>query len=170
MGGGSFTLLPQIARDEFGRSASEAARLFALMGLGMIITSLMLMRYRSRLRRRGLVFMAFMVVGTANQVLQGWAPTFALLQGLLLVWGLTGGFYMNLNQSLIQELTPQDRMGRVMALNSLVQAGLMPIGGLLAGVLAQWIGAPLTLSLFGVAGLVSVIIALLRADALRSLP
>ncbi len=170
MGGGSFTLLPQIARDEFGRSASEAARLFALMGLGMIITSLMLMRYRSRLRRRGLVFMAFMVVGTANQVLQGWAPTFGLLQGLLLVWGLTGGFYMNLNQSLIQELTPQDRMGRVMALNSLVQAGLMPIGGLLAGVLAQWIGAPVTLSLFGVAGLVSVIIALLRADALRSLP
>jgi hypothetical protein len=61
-------------------------------------------------------------------------------------------------------------MGRVMALNSLVQAGLMPIGGLFAGVLAQWIGAPLTLSLFGVAGLVSVIIALLRADALRSLP
>lgn len=170
MGGGAFTLLPQIARDEFGRSAAEAARLFALMGLGMIITSLMLMRFRSRLRRRGLVFMAFMVVGTANQVLQGWAPTFAVLQGLLLVWGLTGGFYMNLNQSLIQELTPQDRMGRVMALNSLVQAGLMPIGGLFAGVLAQWIGAPLTLSLFGVAGLVSVVLALLRSHALRALP
>lgn len=170
MGGGAFTLLPQIARDEFGRSASEAARLFALMGLGMIITSLMLMRFRSRLRRRGLVFMAFMVAGTTNQVLQGWAPSFALLQGLLLLWGLTGGFYMNLNQSLIQELTPQDRMGRVMALNSLVQAGLMPIGGLLAGVLASWIGAQLTLSLFGVAGLLVVITALVRADALRALP
>lgn len=170
MGGGSFTLLPQIARDEFGRSASEAARLFALMGLGMVITSLVLMRCRSRLRRRGLVFMSFMVAGTANQVLQGWAPSFTLLQVLLLLWGLTGGMYMNLNQSLIQELTPPDRMGRVMALTSLVQAGLMPVGGLLAGVLASMIGAPLALSLFGVAGLASVIVALIRAEALRYLP
>jgi predicted MFS family arabinose efflux permease len=169
MGGGAFTLLPQIARDEFGRSAAEAARLFALMGLGMIITSLVLMRVRSRLRRRGLVFMSFMVLGCSNQVVQGQVSTFFALEVLLLVWGLTGGFYMNLNQSLIQELTPADRMGRVMALNSLVQAGLLPLGGLVAGLLATAIGAPATLSLFGLAGLLCVLTALVRAHALRAI-
>jgi MFS family permease len=169
MGGGAFTLLPQIARDEFGREAAQAARLFALMGLGMVTTSLLLMRYRSRLRRRGLVFMCFMVAGTVNQVFQGFAPTFLSLEVLLLVWGLTGGFYMNLNQALIQELTPPERMGRVMALNSLVQAGLLPLGGLLAGLLATVIGAQHALSVFGALGLACVLLDLGRARGLRAL-
>jgi MFS family permease len=140
------------------------------MGLGMVITSLLLMRYRSRLRSRGLVFMCFMVAGTTNQVFQGFAPSFLALEILLLVWGLTGGFYMNLNQALIQELTPPERMGRVMSLNSLVQAGLLPLGGLLAGLLATVIGAQHALSVFGALGLACVLLALGRARGLRALP
>ncbi len=170
MGGSAFTLLPRIARDEFGRDAAEAARLFALMGVGMVTTSLLLMRYRSRIRRRGLVFMCFMVVGTTDQVLQGFAPSFFALEMLLLLWGLTGGMYMNLNQALIQELTPPDRMGRVMALNSMVSAGLLPLGGLASAMLASVIGAQEALSVFGLLGLCCVLTALWRADGLRSLP
>ena len=169
MAGSAFTLLPRIARDEFGREASEAARLFALMGLGMVTTSLLLMRYRSRIRRRGLVFMCSMVFGTIDQIVQGFAPSFLTLQLLLLAWGLTGGIYSNLNQALIQELTPRDRMGRVMALSSLVNAGLLPLGGLLAALVAGAIGAQPTLGLFGAVGLTCVLLALWRARDLRSL-
>ncbi len=169
MGGSAFTLLPRIARDEFGKDAAEAARLFAFLGLGMVTTSLMLMRYRSRIRRRGLVFMCSMVVGTSDQVLQGFASSFVSLELLLLGWGLTGGFYMNLNQALIQELTPRDRMGRVMALTTLVSAGLLPLGGLFAALLASVIGAQETLSVFGALGLACVLVSLWRAQGLRSL-
>jgi MFS family permease len=169
MGGGAFTLWPQIARDVFGRDAAEAARLFALMGLGMVTTSLLLMRFRSRLRRRGLVFMLFMVTGTVNQIFQGRVDSFLALEVLALIWGLTGGMYLNLNQALIQELTPADRMGRVMGLNSMVQAGLLPLGGLAAGVLASMIGAQEALSVFGALGLACVLVALWRADGLRAL-
>lgn len=170
MGGSAFTLLPRIARDEFGRDAAEAARLFALMGLGMVTTSLLLMRYRSRLRRRGLVFMSFMVFGTVDQIVQGVAPSFLVLEVLLLCWGLTGGMYANLNQALIQELTPPDRMGRVMALNAMVNAGLLPLGGLLSALVASAIGPRPALSAFGVLGLVCVLTALWRARGLRTLP
>jgi MFS family permease len=169
LGGGSFTLLPRIARDHFGQSADDAARLFALVGLGMVTTSLVLIRYRSRLRRRGLIFMGFMVVATTDQILQGLAPSFLVLQVLLFVWGLNGGLYLNLNQSLIQELTPLARMGRVMALNALVNAGLLPLGGLVAGVLASFIGPRPTLCVFGAAGLVCAVVALRRAHGLRRL-
>ncbi len=169
MGGSAFTLLPRIARDEFGKDAAEAARLFAFLGLGMVTTSLLLMRYRSRISRRGLVFMCSMVVGTSDQVLQGFAPSFVTLELLLFVWGLTGGFYMNLNQALIQELTPRDRMGRVMALTSMVSAGLLPLGGLLSALLASTIGAQEALSVFGFLGLACVLMSLWRANGLRSL-
>lgn len=169
LGGGSFTLLPRIARDHFGQGADDAARLFALVGLGMVTTSLLLIRFRSRLRRRGLIFMAFLVVATADQILQGLAPSFAVLQVLLFIWGLNGGLYLNLNQSLIQELTPLDRMGRVMALNALVNAGLLPLGGLVAGLVASGIGPRPTLCVFGAVGLGCAVTALARAKGLRAL-
>jgi len=170
MGGSAFTLLPRIARDEFGRNAAEAARLFALMGLGMVTTSLLLMRYRSRIRRRGLVFMCSMVFGTTVQILQGFAPSFVTLELLLLSWGLTGGLYLNLNQALIQELTPRDRMGRVVALSTMVSAGLLPLGGLTAALVASAVGGTqASLSMFGLLGLTCVLLSLWRARGLRAL-
>ena len=45
--------------------------LFALMGIGMVATSLLLMRFRSRLRRRGLIFMSFMLFGTNQRTEPG---------------------------------------------------------------------------------------------------
>ena len=41
---------------------------------------------------------------------------------------------MNINQTLIQELTPKDKMGRVMSLTALTQGGLVPLGALIASV------------------------------------
>lgn len=169
MAGGSFTLLPRLARDEFGRSAGDAARLFALLGLGMVSMSLLLMRFRSRITRRGLVFMCFLVAGTTGQILQGLTPSFVTLEILMVLWGFTGGMYLNLNQSLIQELTPPDRMGRVVALSTLVNAGLLPIGGLVAGVAASLLGVRAALSLFGTVALCCVLTALVRAKGLRAL-
>lgn len=168
MAGGAFTLLPKVAREDFGRNAAEAARLFALMGLGMVITSLALMRYRSRITRRGLVFMLAMTVGTSVQVAQGLAPSFAVLQVLLLVWGLGGGFYMNLNQALIQEYAPMERMGRVMALSALFNAGLLPVGALFAGLLAAVTSPAAALSVFGALGLCCVQLTLWRSAPLRA--
>lgn len=169
MGGGSFTLLPRLAREVFERDAADAARLFALLGLGMVSMSVLLMRFRGRIRRRGLFFMGFLVAGTTGQILQGFAPTFLSLQILMVLWGFTGGMYINLNQSLIQELTPLDRMGRVMGLSTLVNAGLLPIGGLVAGFVASLVGVRSALSLFGVTALACVITALVRAKGLRAL-
>jgi MFS family permease len=168
MMGGATALLPKLARDVFGRSAADASQLFALMGVGMIVTSFLLIRYRQRIHRRGLVFMVCMTIGCTNQVLMGAMPTFWSLQLLLLLWGVGGGIYMNLNQTLIQESTPQDHMGRVMSLTSLAQAGLVPIGALVGSALAGVIGPRLAMSTFGAIGLVCVLTALVRADALRA--
>jgi len=168
MMGSASALLPKIARDEFGRSAEDASLLFALMGVGMITTSFVLMRHRERITRRGLVFMCTMVVGTSDQVLQGLVPGFGWLQLLLLVWGMGGGIYLNLNQTLIQELTPKDHMGRVMSLTALTHAGLVPIGALAASALAGVVGPRPATSVFGALGLVCVLSALVFAKDLRA--
>ena len=71
-------------------------------------------------------------------------------------------------QTLIQESTPQDHMGRVMSLTNLAQAGLVPIGALVASALAGAVGPRLAMSMFGAVGLACVLTALARAKELRA--
>ena len=170
MFGSAVALLPKIARDEFGRGANDSGLLFAMMGVGMIITSIGLIRFRRRITRRGLVFMIGMVAGTSNQIVQGFVPSFAWLAILMLLWGASGGFYMNINQTLIQELTPKEKMGRVMSLTALTQGGLVPLGALIASTLAEKIGPQPAMSVFGVASLGCVLVTLAVAKDLRQLP
>ncbi len=167
MFGAAVALLPKIARDEFGRSADDSGLLFALMGAGMITTSIALIRYRHRMTRRGLIFMCGLIFGTSNQIVQGFVPSFVWLAVLLFLWGASGGFYLNINQTLIQELTPQEKMGRVMSLTVLTQGGLVPMGALAASALAEAIGPQPAMSVFGVISLACVLVTLAVAKELR---
>ena len=170
MMGSATALIPKIARDEFGRGARSAGQLFALMGVGMIVTSIVLIRHRHRITRRGLVFMLAMVVGTSIQVLQGLVPSYALLATLMLMWGLSGGFYINLNQTLMQELTPPEKMGRVMALSTLAHGGLVPFGAFMSSALAGVIGPQPAMSVVGAVALSCVLVCLVVAKSLRAQP
>ena len=152
MMGASNLLLPEIAKDRFGRGADEASRLFAFMGVGMMLTSIFLLA-KGGVSRKGKVFLLAMVGGTGVQVLQGLAPSYWVLAVLLLCWGGTGGWYLNLNQTLIQSATPPEMMGRVMSLHTLCQVGLSPLGSLAAGLLATGAGASATMSIFGAVGI-----------------
>jgi hypothetical protein len=76
----------------------------------------------------------------------------------LFLWGLGGGFYMNLNQTLIQNNTPPQVMGRVMAIQSLLMSGLAPAGALLVGFVARSIDSvPLVFSGCGALMLLSTL-------------
>jgi MFS family permease len=86
----------------------------------------------------------------------------------LFLWGVGGGFYMNLNQTLIQNNTPREVMGRVMAIHSLLMSGLAPTGALLVGVIARYVDSPaLTFSACGALMMVSTLYFLVFKPHLR---
>jgi MFS family permease len=170
MMGPAFLLVPRVARVSFQREAGAAGALFGIMGIGMVVMSLLLLRIRSRLRRRGRLFMLCMVVGTSDSILQAVAPsylTFALLMG---IWGLTGGVWANMNQALIQEHTEPAMIGRVMSIVALLTTGLAPLSALLAGVIAEHIGPQETLGVFGAVGLSAVLVCIWRGRTLWHSP
>lgn len=167
MMGASSLLLPEIAKDTFGRGADEASRLFAFMGVGMMITSIFLLAVGG-VQRKGRKFLVAMAAGTSVQVLQGLAPSYWTLAFLLFCWGGTGGWYLNLNQTLIQSATSDEMMGRVMSLHTLCQVGLSPLGSLAAGLVATGVGARATMSVFGAVGVVLVLLTATRARQLRA--
>jgi len=161
-------LMPQIAREQLGRDALGASLLFAFLGLGMGTTSLVLAKSRD-LSHKGAWFGGSLVFGGLVQVGLGLSTVYALTVLLMFFWGVSGGLFMNLNQTLIQMHTPAAVMGRVMSLHTLAMVGLSPMGALAGGVVAGAVGAPITVAgaglvIAGVAGAV-----LLRVTTLRSM-
>lgn len=159
---------PQLAREQAGATGSQTTLMFALLGVGQFVTSIFIMRFNQLLVRKGLWFMCGLCWGSAVQIFLGQTSSIAFMSLFLFLWGVGGGLYMNLNQTLIQNNTPREVMGRVMAIHSLLMSGLAPAGALLVGVLARRIdSAPLVFSLCGLGMLVSTLYFLIFKPHLR---
>lgn len=149
---------PQIAKEQAGASASQTTVLFAMLGVGQLLTSTLIMRFNHKMIRKGMWFMCGLCWGGSIQVLLGQSTSIFWMGVLLFAWGMGGGFYMNLSQTLIQNNTPPQVMGRVMAFHSLLMSGLAPTGALIVGIIARHLNnAPLT---FSVAGALMLLLAI----------
>ncbi|MFN0095156.1 MAG: MFS transporter [Dehalococcoidia bacterium] len=166
--GSSGVLIPKIAKEELHRGAFAASMLFGFMGMGMIVSSLFLAS-QTAMKNKGTWFMAMLVVAGFIYVGMGLSPWYMGLVVLHLLWGITGGFYVNLNQTLIQGHTPLDVMGRVMAVHALVFMGIGPLGSLVAGPAADWMGAREYVVVCGLATVVLTGAALVTQAKLRRL-
>ncbi|CAB4651045.1 unannotated protein [freshwater metagenome] len=159
---------PQIAKEQAGASASQTTVLFAMLGVGQLLTSTLIMRFNHKMVRKGMWFMCGLCWGGSIQALLGQSTSILWMGVLLFAWGMGGGFYMNLSQTLIQNNTPPQVMGRVMAFHSLLMSGLAPTGALIVGVIARRIdSAPLTFSIAGVLMLLLAIFFLTAKKHLR---
>lgn len=161
---------PQFAREEVGATGASATFLYTMLGLGQFVTSMWLLRNSHRVKQKGLWFMLGLVTGSSVQILIGPAPSYFALAFVLFAWGLTGGFYLNLNQTLLQGNTPPEVMGRVMSVHSLLMVGLAPMGALAIGYAARHLHSlPETISGAGAAMLVLVLAVLTTQRRFRSL-
>ena len=161
---------PQIAEQNAGATEGQAFALVGLLGIGQFLTSMLIMRFNHKLVRKGLWFMCGLCWGSIVQTLLGQSNTPWMMGLFLFMWGLGGGLYMNLNQTLIQNNTPPQVMGRVMALHSLLMSGLAPAGALLVGVVARQIdSAPLTFSGAGIVMLATTLLFLARRKHLYAM-
>lgn len=167
MMGPGFLLIPQVAKREFGKSAEAASALFGMMGIGMMVMSLLIVRFGRHVTRRGVAFMSCMIVGSSTSMVMSVAPSYNVLLALMFVWGLTGGVWANMSQSLLQEHSQPAMLGRVMSLSGLMHTGVAPLAALLAGTIAGHLGPQHTLGVFGAVGLIVIVAVFVFGDELR---
>jgi MFS family permease len=148
MMGPSGALIPQVAKEELGKDAFAASMLFTFTGVGTLITSLVLASWPG-MPNKGAWFVGTVIFGGVFIALIGVSPFYPLTAALMLVWGMGGGFFINLNQTLIQGHTPAELMGRVMSVHTLGFLGFMPVGALLAGGMAAALSAPAWMAISG---------------------
>jgi len=138
------TLLPLFART-LGIDAEGYGALFAAIGVGALIGSLGLAFMTSQRPMKSLILggaAAFLALTFALGFARSPMVAFALVIGI----GLASMLMINTINVTIQNAVPDALRGRVMALYVTVFAGTAPIGGLLAGALAQAFGAPIAFS------------------------
>ena len=140
--------LQAFIQQDLGGDGGDVAPILATMGIGMAISSAVIMR-KGNMARKGTLFQRAMMTGSTMVFLMGRVPSYGYLLPLAFGMGLAGGFYINMNQGLIQANTPDRLMGRVMAIFTLVQIGFVPLGALALGTLATQIGLGSTISAAG---------------------
>lgn len=148
-------LTPIYAKDIFGGGPDTLGALLSAVGIGGIVggfvtTSLGRVERRGAIQLGALLLLSFSLIG------------FGLSVGLwmaLLCLGLAGFFemiFLTTNQTLLQLSIPDELRGRVTGIITL-NAGLMPVGALVAGFGADIFGPRLiTLILSGIAGVIAV--------------
>ena len=145
------TLLPIFTSVSLGLGAEGYGAMFAAIGAGSLVGSLALAFATSQRPMRGLILggaAGFLALTFAL----GFARSAAVAVPLVIGIGLASMLMINTINVTIQNAVPDALRGRVMALYVTVFAGSAPIGGLLAGALAQAFGAAVAFSVGAVLG------------------
>lgn len=141
-------LMPEIGRDELGQGPLATSLLFAMLSLGMVVTSLFLAS-RRQVNRRGLMFLgAFSCFGPGLLAI-GLSNSYPLTMGIMVIFGLCGGVLMTSQRTLLQEHTEPHMMGRVMSLFALTFNGLLPISALYVALMRTQFGPGDSLAIMG---------------------
>ena len=163
-----FVTLQAYIKSDLGRPAADAAWMLALMGVGIAISSVFIMR-QGNMEGKSVKFMRAMLGGTTCMFLMGQTTAFWQVLVLAVIMGLCGGFFINMNQGLIQSNTPPEMMGRVMGLYALISAGLTPFGALALGFLGAGIGNGPAISAVSAVAFALVLLTYLGNDAIRTI-
>jgi predicted MFS family arabinose efflux permease len=159
------SLLPVFAKDVHDIGSSGLGLLMACSGIGAIAGTLAVASAGDIPHKGRLQLLALGGTGVALAAFgqSAWLPL-ALLFLMLAGAGQMVG--MTLNQTLIQTNITDAMRGRVSSVHML-DAGLMPLGTLAAGMLAELLGAPATVTILGAALAGVAVLALLRLPILR---
>jgi MFS family permease len=157
-------LLPIFARDILQAGPQGLGTLLAASGIGAVLGSLCIVMLPTR--HQGLIL--FISLATFALLVAAFSRSTSLplsiaIMGLL---GAAQSIYLATNNTLVHLATPDHLRGRVMSVYMMTW-GLMPLGSLPQGVLADWFGAPIVAATTGLLGCLFVVVMAIRSPALR---
>jgi MFS family permease len=166
--GGATALLPVFARDVLGVGEVGFGLLRAAPAAGSIAMSLFLARL-GHFRRAGRALLWAVALFGISWMAFGMSRSFGLSLAILAAGGALDNVSVVLRSTLIQTFTPQEKMGRVAAVNGFFIGSSNELGAFESGVAAKLVGVVPSVLLGGALTLVTVAIVAWRAPALRRL-
>ncbi len=162
-------LMPVMAQNVLRLGADGYGGLMAATGVGAILGSLTIARWGNYFPRGRLLIAA--ELGFSISVLGfSLSRSFLVSIGTLVCLGFCMIAYMTNANTTIQLIVPNELRGRVMSIWTLVSFGMMPIGSLVFGAIAQVWGAPIALGIGGAICALAAVVTVLFSSTLRLLP
>lgn len=157
--------LPVFARDELGLGATGLGILMALNGLGAVAGSVAVAA-RRRIGESPRVLVISVLAFALTVFAFAHAPAAWLAGVFLLLAGGAGAVYMASTNTLLQLAVDDSIRGRVLSVY-LLTWGLLPVGTLPAGAIADTWGAPLAVTVLTLVAIAAIVLVALRFPVLR---
>ncbi|HEX5053859.1 MAG TPA: MFS transporter [Planctomycetota bacterium] len=154
--GGATALLPVYAKDILRVGPGQLGLLQAALPVGALLSAMVLARRRPMARAGRALLWSVIGFGLCT-VGFGFSTCFWLSWGMLFLCGATDNVSVVVRQTLVQLLTPDEKRGRVSAVNSLFIGTSNELGGFESGVVAHWLG-PVFAVVSGGVGTVLVVV------------
>jgi MFS family permease len=140
--------MPIFAEDVLHSGARGLGFLMSAAGVGAVLGAL---QFAARTAYRGLAkwIAAMSVICSVCLLIFSQSKVFWLSIVVLFIVGFAATSQMAATNTTVQNRSPEQLRGRLMAVYATMFMGVQPIGALLAGGLAKRFGAPMTLAIFG---------------------
>ncbi len=155
--GGATTLLPVFAKDILHVGPHGLGILQSALPIGSLCCALVV-AHRPPFAKAGRALLAAVVVFGLATIGFGLSTSFAFSFVMLLLCGAADNVSVIIRHTIVQLLTPDDKRGRVSAVNSLFIGTSNELGGFESGVVAHWLGPVLSVVTGGV-GTILVVLA-----------
>jgi MFS family permease len=160
-------LMPIFADKILGGGSSTLGFLMGASGTGALVAALVLASRKSVFGLGRWVAFASAGFGVAL-ILFSFSGVFWLSAILLVPVGFAMMTQMSSSNTLIQAMVPDELRGRVMSVYSMMFMGMAPLGALMAGSLAELLGAQNTVALGGIVCILGAIIFSLHLPKLQT--
>ena len=158
--GAFIVTIPLLVREYYGGTSTELGWTNGAFALGLVIVVALMTRVAD-LTHPGRALILAQAAGAVALACAGLGVPFPVFVALVLTWGAFGGVAMSMSRTIVQERAPANSRGRVLSFYTLSLMGAGPIGALLNGFMAGWIGPRHTLVICaGLMLLTMVIVAL----------
>ncbi len=157
-------IMPIFVVDIYQRGPESMGLLVGVMGLGALFGSLY--AAGNGARSRGMLLILSSFISGIGLLLVALIPVYAVAAFLMILLGLGDAGRMSLNQALIMEKADERYRGRVMSI-FMLNFGLMPLGVLPAGVLADYLGGQMVVGALGLMLIVITALVLVTQRQLR---
>jgi len=141
-------LLPVFAAQVLHGGPTTLGWLTGASGVGALASGLSLVVRKSVVGLTSTVLFAALMLGSAL-ILFGLSHTLWVSLIMMVFAGFGMMQIVAASNTIVQSLVPEDKRGRVMSYFTMAFFGATLLGSLLAGVLAEWIGAPVTVIVTG---------------------
>ena len=161
-------LMPIFAKDILHGGAHTLGFLMAAAGIGALVGGIYLASRKSVLGLGKILTFATGIFGLGI-IIFAFSKNLYFSLSMMLVSGFGMLLQIAASNTLLQTITEDDKRGRVMSFFTMAFMGMSPFGNLIAGAMADKIGAPNTVLISGGICIIGALIFLTRLPSLRKI-